>query len=301
MTVLAHAGRPLAPHDLMSAWSAEPLVLVGVVVACCWYGTGLRSLWRSAGRGRVVSRWQGAGFAAAMTAIVVALISPLDALSSTLFSAHMLQHLLLTLVAAPLLVVSAPLQAMAWGLPASGRRRTGRWSGRVRRLLAAPALPGIGLAAFTLVFALWHLPVLYDAALRGDVVHGLEHATMLASAAAFWAPAVRPRRTPAGLGVVLLFASLIASGLLAALLVFSPSAWYAHPATELWGLTALRDQQLGGGLMWILGGAAYVLAGAVAVVRWLRADEEAITRRERVSAQPGGVARSTTSGSTTRM
>ena len=281
MMVIAHGGLLMGPHDLPYAWTLHPLVLAAVIGACWWYLRGVRSLWRSAGRGGVVSKWQVAAFSAAIVAISFALVSPLDALSSALFSAHMVQHLLLTLVAAPLLVMSSPLQAMAWGLPSDVRRRTGLWHGRLRRLLAQPALPAVGLALFTLVFTLWHVPALYNASLASEAVHATEHITMLAFAVAFWAPIVRPRRTHAGLGVLLLALSLIASGVLAALLVFAPTPWYAHAATQDWGLTALEDQQLAGAVMWIFGGGIYVAAGAVVVMRWLWMDEEAVLRWER--------------------
>lgn len=279
--VLAQAGRLTGPRDLLSAWSWDPLVLVGILLACWWYGRGVRAVWRSAGHGNVVSRGQAAAFGGGVATVVVALVSPLDPLSEALFSAHMLQHVLLTLVAAPLLVVSSPLQTMAWGLPPHLRRRAGRWQGRVRALLWSPALPAVGLGVFTAVFTAWHLPVAYNAALDHDAVHALEHATMLGSALAFWAPVVRPRRTHGGVGVVLLFVSLIASGILAALMVFAPTTWYAHPPTAAWGLTPLEDQQVAGAVMWVVGGSLYVIAGAIVLMHWLRTDEEATARHDR--------------------
>jgi putative membrane protein len=281
MALVATLHPPAGPHGLLSAWSFDPLVLTAVIASCWWYRTGVRALWRSAGRGAVVSRWQVAAFAAAVGIVVVALISPLDPLSAALFSAHMAQHVLLTLVAAPLLVLSRPLQTMSWGLPSHMRRRLGRLEGRMRRLLAHPGLPGLGLALFSLVFTLWHVPALYDGALVSDGIHALEHSTMLASALALWAPIIHPRRTHAGVGVVLLFVSLIVSGVLAALLVFSPTPWYAHAHTQDWGLTRLADQQLAGAVMWVLGGAIYVIAGALVLMHWLRTDERTVQRHER--------------------
>ena len=299
MTVIAHGGGLTGPHDLFSAWSWDPLVLTAIIVTCWWYWSGVRALWRSAGAGGVVSRRQVIAFVGAVATLVVALVSPLDPLADVLFSAHMTQHVLLTLVAAPLLVLSAPLQAMAWGLPSPLRQRIGRWQGRARRALAHPSLPGVGLAVYTLVFTLWHVPALYNAAIASDAVHALEHATMLGSALALWAPVIRPRRTNAGVGVVLLFVSLIASGGLAALLVFSRAPWYAHTGTQNWGLGRLADQQLAGAIMWVVGGAIYVVAGAAVVMHWLRTEEQAIERRERPRPAPSG-ARTRTQQSTTR-
>jgi putative membrane protein len=279
--VLAHGGELTGWHDVWSTWALDPLVLLAVVVTIWWYVAGLRAVWRSAGRGQVVSVTQAAAFGLAVAAIVVALVSPLDPLAEALFGAHMVQHVLLTLVAAPLFVLSSPLQTMAWGLPVGLRRGLGRWQGHLRRSLTSPGLPVMGLAVFTAVFTAWHVPPLYDAAIRNDAVHALEHATMLGAALLFWAPVLRPRRTHGGLGVVLLFLSLIASGVLAALLVFAPSPWYAHEATAAFGLTRLEDQQIAGAVMWVPGGAIYMVAGAAVLVRWLRSDEELTERRER--------------------
>jgi putative membrane protein len=287
MTVVAHAGVLVGPHDLPTAWSLEPFVLLSLVLSVWWYATGVQSLWRSAGRGQVVTRAQAAAFYGGIGAVFIALISPLDALSGVLFSAHMSQHLLLTLVAAPLLAAAAPLQAMAWGLPPRLRRRASRLQGRMRNALGHPGLPVMGLALFTLVFTLWHVPALYDAALVNTPLHVVEHATMLGSALVFWWPIARPRRTHAGLGVFLLFLSLIASGLLAALLVFSPRAWYAYRTTYAWGLSPLQDQQLGGAMMWVPGGAIYVVAAAAVLMRWLRIDEELAARAQRRQGTPG--------------
>lgn len=275
------------PDDVARAWSVDPLVLVALLLTCWWYGRGARTVWRSAGRGQAVSRGQVAAFAGGTVTVVVALISPVDPLSEALFSAHMTQHVLLTLVAAPLYVISAPLQTMAWGLEPALRRRMGRWQGRLRAVLWSPALPGLGLALYTVVFTAWHVPAAYNAALRSDAVHALEHATMLGAALAFWAPIVRPRRTHGGAGVVLLFVSLIASGVLAALLVFAPTPWYAHPPTAAWGLTRLEDQQVAGAVMWVGGGIIYLVAGVIVLMRWLRIDAAITARRERSSAVNG--------------
>ena len=286
MTVLAHGGALVGPHDLFGAWSMEPLVLLGALVAAWWYAAGVRSLWRSAGAGQAVAPAQVAAFVGGVVTVLAALVSPVDALSGALLSAHMCQHLLLTLVAAPMLALASPLQAMAWGLPGPLRRRAGRLQGRLRRGLQRPALPVLGLGLFTLVFTGWHVPALHDAALRDEAVHVAEHATMLASALVFWWPVVRPRRTHAGAGVLLLFASLIASGVLAALLVFAPRPWYAYPGTRAWGLSPLQDQQLAGAVMWVPGGIVYVVAGSIVLLRWLRLDAEHATRAQRRMADP---------------
>ncbi|MGH8896362.1 MAG: cytochrome c oxidase assembly protein, partial [Egibacteraceae bacterium] len=130
---LAHVGQPLAPHDLAGAWSLEPTVLLGLILTGWLYWCGLRALWGSAGPGQVVARSQAQAFATGLAVVFVALVSPLDALSSALFSAHMTQHLLLTVIAAPLLVLGSPAVVLPRALAHRGRRRVARWQGRVRR------------------------------------------------------------------------------------------------------------------------------------------------------------------------
>ncbi len=124
---LAHEGEPPAPHDLWTAWTAEPTILLSLVLAAWAYGRGGRALWRRAGRGRGVRTWHVAAFASGLVAIFIALVSPLDALSSALLSAHLAQHLLLMLVATPLLVLDAPLVPLLWAAPEPRRRAIGIW------------------------------------------------------------------------------------------------------------------------------------------------------------------------------
>ena len=126
--VLAHAhpGLPPEPHDLPAAWSWEPTVLLGLALGAWAYRRGVRSLWRRAGRGRGLARRRVVAFAGGMLALFLALVSPLDALGAALFSAHMVQHLLLVLVAAPLLVLGMPQTPLLWALDQPGRRRLGR-------------------------------------------------------------------------------------------------------------------------------------------------------------------------------
>jgi putative membrane protein len=284
---IAHIGQPLAPHDLAGAWSLEPTVLGGLILTGWLYWCGLRALWGSAGSGQVVARSHAWAFATGLVVVLVALVSPLDALSNVLFSAHMTQHLLLTVVAAPLLVLGSPAMVLPRALADRGRRRIARWQGRVRRWGAWRGLPVAGLVVYMLTWAAWHVPALYNAALRSAAVHAVEHTMMLATAFAFWSPVLRPRRTPVWAGPLLLAGAAIQGGILAALLVFSPRVFYAHgAATTVWGLDPLSDQALAGVIMWVPGGIVYLVAAAALFVRWLDRDAteaDAVTAREAVT------------------
>lgn len=273
--VLAHAGQPPLPHDVWAAWNLDPLVLVGLAVTGWAYQRGLAGLWSSAGPGQMVAGRHAFAFAAGLATLAVAVVSPLDAFAEALFAAHMSQHLLLTLVVPPLLALGRPALVLAWALPPPTRRRTGRLQARVHRFGRRRWLPAVGLALFTVVLWAWHVPALYDLAAADRIVHDAEHVSLLGVGLALWLPVVRPRRTPLWAGLVLVFGAGLQSGVLAALLTFSPRAWYdAHVATApQWGLTPLADQQLAGMIMWVPGGLICLLAGALALVRWLGEDE----------------------------
>lgn len=296
---LAHADRPPAPHDLPTAWSAEPLVLLGIGLAAWGYARGVRALWARAGRGRGIRRWQAWAYAGGLFALFVALVSPLDALGEALFSAHMVQHLVLVLVAAPLLVLGAPLLAFLWALPLRGRRSLGRAWRRapvVRALGHAVSHPASAWLLHAAALWAWHAPPLYDAAVENDTVHALEHASFLLSALPFWWALVHPgrwfRHAP-GVAVLFVFTFAMQSGILGALLTLSTELWYAahRGATAAWGLTPLEDQQIAGAIMWVPGSLAYLVATGILFTEWLRAAERRVRRNERYAPERSGAGR----------
>jgi putative membrane protein len=262
----AHPGGALRPDDVWRAWTTAPIVLGGLLVGVAVYGRGTRALWQRAGRGRVVPPWRVAAFAGAFAALFVALISPLDALGSVLFSAHMVQHLLLMMVAAPLLALGEPLMVSLWALPVRWRRAVGRSWIRARSLRNAwriVSMPGVALLLHVLALWLWHLPVPYEHALRDERVHVLEHASFFLTAVVFWWVLVRQHghRMRAGPAIAYLFAAALQSTILGALITMSRRPWYPSHfgTTQPWGLTPLEDQQLAGLLMWIPAGVVYLI------------------------------------------
>jgi putative membrane protein len=270
----------------LRSWTWEPAVALGVIVAAIWYAAGLWRLWQRSGTGRSVS-WGHAGlFAAGLLMVVVALMSPLDALADTLFAAHMTQHLILITVAAPLLVLGRPLLPMLWALPAPRRRRIGRWwAGRpaARLALAAVTAPSVVWIAHAAVLGFWHVPATYEWAVRHEPVHAVEHASFLVTAGLFWWVVLQPAgRRRLGYGAAILYVSAFAGmmGVFAAVLTFAPAPWYVVEVhrTAAWSLTALEDQQLAGLIMWIPGSLVYLAAAAFCFVRWLDADNRAARR-----------------------
>jgi putative membrane protein len=250
-----------------------------------------RAAWtaRRESGGRAVSGWAVASFAAGWITLLVALVSPLDDLADELFAAHMAQHLLLIVVAAPLLVLGAPPTLWLWSLPRDGRRAVGRWwmrSPNLRRAASWVTNPPAVLAGHTAALWFWHFPKPYQAALVHPGLHFLEHVSFLGTAILFWWVSLHPsgRRT-LGYGAAVLYVgvTLCQSGALGALLMFSTQAWYPlHAAGErLAGITPLEDQQLAGLIMWIPAGTVYVTAAAALFMKWMHADERATHARER--------------------
>jgi putative membrane protein len=203
-------------------------------------------------------------------------------MAGVLLSAHMAQHVLLLLVAAPLLAWAAPMGRILLGLPLGLGRRLGAWWSRapaVRHAWRLLALPGVAWAVHALALWIWHAPPAYQAALRSPIVHALEHASFVGTALLFWWVLLRPPTGGAnhaavqGPGAVLfVFTQAVQSGLLGALMTLAPRPWYpAYAATApLWGLTPLEDQQIAGGSMWIPSGLVYTLAALALFAVWFR-------------------------------
>lgn len=274
VSVLAHSGQPIAPHDLWAAWSLEPSLLGILVGVGLIYGQTVRKRWPTHPRRVRRSRRQVAAFAAGMLSLVVALVSPLDALGGSLFAAHMVQHLLLTSVAAPLLLLGRIHLGVLPALPLSMRRRGARTLARgLRRAGPVALVAAVGVHLATLLA--WHLPVLYDLAIRVPLLHVAEHATLLLSGMVFWAAVGAARTRPVAAAGLAAFAASLISVLLAAAMTVATQPWYAShlDSTRAWGLTPLEDQHLAAAIMWVPGGLIYLLAAAVAVFRWVRADE----------------------------
>ena len=275
----AHAHTNDAPAGALAAilrqWTLEPWVLALMALSAGLYALGVWRLWRHAGAGRGIGRRQVASFAGGWLALVVALVSPLDLLGTRLFSAHMLQHELLMLVAAPLLVLGRPLAAWTWAFGPAQRRALGH-TVRVRWWAATWSLLTAALTAWVLhalALWVWHVPQLFEAALRSEGLHVLQHASFLFTALLFWWAVLGPdpRSRGNGFAMLYLFTTMMHTGALGALLTLAPTPWYPGYAASsgALGLDPLQDQQLGGLVMWVPGGLAYLIAGLAMMARLL--------------------------------
>lgn len=216
-------------------WNLDPALIAILLVAAGAFA------WRARGRERALGL-------AGVGVLAVSFVSPLCALSSALFAARTVHHVLLVAVAAPLL---------AWALPA---RRSGS---------LAPAT-----AAQAVAFWIWHAPGAYAWALSHDAAYWLMQASLLATALGFWAGV---RRAPGPTAVAHLLIAMVAMGLLGALLTFADQPVYAPHllTTEPWGLTALEDQQTAGLIMWAPAAAVYLAAALLTLGRWIGPDARA--------------------------
>lgn len=259
--------------------------MIPLGMAAAIYAAGMLNIWRRAGTGRGISRRGILCFFGAALALLATLASPLDVLSEELFSAHMVQHMLLIFVAAPLLVRSDFPLALLWALPRNWAQSFGKSLHRSQmpRLWQALTSPVSAWLLFAVVFWVWHASRLYETALESEGLHVLEHVLFLLTAMLFWWVLLQPteqKHRHYGLLVFYLFTATLQSGILGALMTFAPSPWYLSYENTVghWGLTALQDQQLGGLIMWMLGGAVLTLLNIGYFAAWLRALEQRSAR-----------------------
>jgi cytochrome c oxidase assembly factor CtaG len=241
---------------LAIAWSPDPSVIGGTAALVVAYALWLRT--RPGLRSMV--------FLAGIVVLLGALVSPIDRIGELyLFSVHMVQHMLLLLVVPPLLI---------WGLPPRATRDLLK-SPLVSRVESALGRPAVALPVMVVTLWAWHIPSLYQAALLNDGIHALEHLLFLVTATMFWWPVLTPvkhRRLSPPHAMMYLFGAMASISILGIILTFAPAPlyhFYVRPPDPYralalirngWGVSVLGDQQIGGVLMWIVGGIFYILA-----------------------------------------
>jgi putative membrane protein len=265
-----------------SAWSWDPLILLSVGLVAIVYARGLRRIRRRTRRAPP-EIWRATAFGSGLAMLIVALQSPISTYDNSLFNIHMLQHMLLVLGTAPLLLIGAPLLPLLWGLPEQERRGVGRLLGRHGPLHTFGhriTQPLVAEVLFVSTLACWHVPVLYDAAQGRSITHNLEHAMLLGTAVLFWWPLLPPigasKQVSRGLAVVYLAAAAVEGTVIGALLTFSSEPLYTtyRLAPRITELSVLQDQQLAGLIMWVPSGLVYLSAILVQIGLLLRSDEQ---------------------------
>jgi putative membrane protein len=281
----AHEGHH---HDFtapgaFSAWDIAVLAFLGSFGLL--YLRGALALSR---RGAVHPLKERAAFLLGWATLVVSVLPPLDSFAVELFSVHMVQHELMMLVGAPLVIAGRPMSTCLWGLPARWRRAAGatlqaRPSSRLWRILTAPL---VAWALHGLAIWVWHAPPLYDAAVQHEGVHALQHAMFIGTSALFWWGLLYGRYGRAGYGaaVFYVFTTVVHTGVLGAAVTFAGVPLYpvyAAPAARR-GIDLLADQEIAGLLMWIPAGIVLTLLGVALFAAWLgEAERRSLKQRTR--------------------
>jgi putative membrane protein len=251
---IPYCGPAPLPSELWLRWNLDPLLLIALAALVIWHATHLRVFHQGAPRARRV--W----FIAGWLLTALSFISPLCALGVALFSARVVQHMVLALCAAPLVALAHVTHARS-----------------VPRLAGSPVLAG---GAFAVALWAWHLPTLYDATLQSSLAYWLMHVSIGGTALVFWLSILSPSSELMLARIGAGFMAIVQMGLLGALITVAPRVLYrSHVATApTWGLDALEDQQLGGLIMWVPAGATLLIATLVLVYSLLEPRAKAINR-----------------------
>jgi putative copper resistance protein D len=279
---------PPSPASLLLDWTFEPLPTLALLVALALWIWAVRRVDR-AHPSNPVPRRRTVAFVLGLGALAVALLSGIDRYDTTSFWVHMVQHVLLMLVAAPLIALGAPITLL---LRVSTPETRHRW---ILPILHSPVVRIVAFPVVTwLLFAvtMWvaHFSPLFDAALEDPLIHDLEHLLFLGVGLLFWWPAVAldpsPWRMTHPLRALYVFLQMPQNTFLAVVLLNASAVLYPHYATlvRAWGPTALEDQRLAAGTMWVAGDAIFIAAVAAILVGWMRAEARDSVRLDRRAA-----------------
>jgi len=287
---------PSDPLQLLALWSFDPFVQVPLIASLVAYWSAVGSVNRAHPASPVPTR-RLASFVAGLVAIELALQSPIEHYDTTLFSAHMVQHILLTMIAAPLIAAAAPITLVLRFARPEVRRR---WILPVlhSRTLRVVTFPVVAWLAFAAVMWGSHFSPVFNTSLEDPLVHNAEHLAYLASALLFWWPVVgadpSPWRMAYPLRALYTFLQMPQNTFLALAIYSSSEVLYPHYATleRSWGPTVLADQQLAGGLMWVIGDLTFLVAILYVVAMWMRQeDRNAVRSDARTDAERAEIAR----------
>jgi putative copper resistance protein D len=285
--VAAHGEVPAEPPtlaNLLFGWTFDPLPTLAILVSLLLWRWAVRRV-DAAHPSNPVPRRRSVYFGLGMAALAFALLSGIERYDTTLFSIHMVQHLLLTLVAAPLIALSAPITLLL-RVSTPGARK--RWilpvlHSRVMRVLAFPVVAWVAFAGMMWVS---HFSPLFDAALEDPFIHQVEHVLFLGTALLFWWPAVAvdpvPWRMTHPARGLYYFLMMPQNTFLAVVLLGASTVLYPHYETleRTWGPTPLEDQRLAAGIMWIVGDAVFLVGVLAILFGWMRAEASASARSD---------------------
>lgn len=269
---------------LLTSWDLRPEILLTLGVLGGLFTLGWTRLRRRSRQNRLAAPWRLASYWAGLIVLAVALMSGIDILSGQLFFMHMIQHLLLVMIAPPLLLLTNPFPFVLWGLPPAARRWVGGFFVRdsaFRRGLQTISRPPVVWMAFVGLLLFWHDPNLYNLALTSDPVHDLEHLSFFVPGMFFWWNVIGagPRLHGALSPVVRIAFVLLAvppTFLLGAVIGFSTTIIYTYyeSVPRIYGISTLSDQQLAGFIMWVPGSMMYIIAALVLLATLLGKEDD---------------------------
>lgn len=252
---------------------------IGALISALMYGAGLIRIWGRAGIDHGVSVRQVIYFVLGWSAAIFPAVTALHTLGRQVFVLHMLEHEILMVVAAPLLVLARPLPVLLWSLPARCRRalRAVSHSDAAQALWRGLTDPLNATAFQGLALWIWHWPPFFQVALFDESVHVAQHLSFLITALLLWWSVLAPRARRGGpvAGALALFVTTVHTSLLGAWVTFSRGFWYSEPYLgSFCGLTRVQDQQLAGLVMWIPASLIYVGAALYLLSASLRAEDD---------------------------
>lgn len=258
--------------NILGMWNLNPSILIGTVIFWGAYFVAVKRIEPK----HTIQRAQIGWFSLGTLVILLALISPLDRLGDEyLFSAHMFQHMLLAMVAPPLLLAGTP----AWLV-----EKSSQWPG-IRKIAKILTKPAVGFFLFNLVYLGWHIQGFYDAALNNETIHIIEHLLFLFTGVLNWWPVLSPTAFLPRLSypgqVLYLFLEAIPSTILGAIISFSPTILYPTyaAAPRILKLSPMDDQQVAGLLMALPAGMIYMSALSIVFIKWLNSESRVVDRK----------------------
>jgi len=272
-------------RDWLFEWQFWPQIILTLAGLALIYVLGWRRL-RQRGAHHLANGWRLTSFLLGLAALWLAMISFIEVLQNFLFSVHMVQHLLITMVAPPLLWLADPIPVLLWGLPTNLRRLLAGWlavRSPWRPLLKRASAPWLAWGGYVVTLWLWHTPDAYNAGMNSEIVHILEHTTYFISAMLFWwhVSGSAPRyhgRLGYGFRMGYLFAALVSNEILGVIISFARQPIYSYytNVARVSSLSVMDDQMLGGALMWVPGGMMYALGAVVLLARLLEQEEKQV-------------------------
>lgn len=262
---------------LLSSWEWRLEIIVILLALGLLYSFGWSRLRRQSARHGMATWPRLVAYLAGLGIVAVSLMSPIDLLGGQLFFMHMIQHMLTIMLAAPLLLLANPYPFMIWGLPAGGRRAVTRLfteDSAFQSGLGAVTRPVVTWLVFLTVYLGWHDATLYNAALRSDWVHDVQHITFFLAAVLFWWPVVGPaphihKRFPGFARMVYLIGMIPPNMFVGVSIAYATTVIYTYyeSVPRIWGVSALEDQMLGGAIMWIPGSMMFIIAALIVLAR----------------------------------